>query len=164
MQFLVCVMVALWFVASADAAEPDGSTVNAPTITPNGGIFADSVTITLQTATFGASIFYTTDGTTPTPSSSLYTKPFTLSTTTLLKAQAFKTGSTPSAQANAWFTLDMSIGALINLAWTDNSDDETGFSIERKTETNGTYAQIATVSPDVNSYTDSGLTLGVTYC
>jgi hypothetical protein len=144
--------------------QPASAIVNPPTINPNGGNFANSVTVTLQTATSGASIFYTTNGTTPTQSSSLYTQPLTLSTTTLVKAQAFKTGSTPSTQANAWFTLDASTGALIDLAWADNSDDETGFSIERKTETNGLFAQIATVGADVNSYIDSGLTAGVTYC
>ena len=32
----------------------------------------------------------------------------------------------------------------INLTWSDNSANETGFKIERKTGSGGTYAQIAT--------------------
>jgi len=35
----------------------------------------------------------------------------------------------------------------INLAWADNSSNETGFKIERKTGSGGTYSQIATVGP-----------------
>jgi len=51
----------------------------------------------------------------------------------------------------------------INLSWTDNSSDETGFRIERKTGSGGTYAQIATVSSGVTSYSNMGLTASTTY-
>ena len=51
----------------------------------------------------------------------------------------------------------------INLLWTDNSSDETGFKIERKTGAGGTYAQIATVGASVTSYSNTGLTPGTTY-
>src|SRR5262249_46932557 len=46
--------------------------VTAPAINPKGGTFVDSITVALQTSTSGASIYYTTDGTTPTQSSKLY--------------------------------------------------------------------------------------------
>jgi hypothetical protein len=52
----------------------------------------------------------------------------------------------------------------LQLSWTDNSTNEDGFTIERKTGTTGTYAQITTVGADVTSYTDSGLIDGATYC
>ena len=51
----------------------------------------------------------------------------------------------------------------INLSWTDNSTNETGFKIERKTGSGGTYAQIATTGADVTTYNDTGLTEGTTY-
>jgi hypothetical protein len=51
----------------------------------------------------------------------------------------------------------------INLAWQDNSTDETGFRIERKTGAGGTYGEIATVGMNVQSYPDSGLTPSTTY-
>jgi transcriptional regulator CtsR len=45
----------------------------------------------------------------------------------------------------------------INLAWTDNSANEVGFKIERKTGAAGAYAEIATVGANVASYSDNGL-------
>ena len=52
----------------------------------------------------------------------------------------------------------------LQVSWSDNSTNEDGFKIERKTGTTGTYAQIATVGVNVTSYTDSSLVDGATYC
>jgi hypothetical protein len=52
----------------------------------------------------------------------------------------------------------------LQLSWADNSTNEDGFKIERKTGTTGTYAQIATVGANVTSYTDAALVAGATYC
>ena len=54
--------------------------------------------------------------------------------------------------------------ASFQISWTDNSQDEDGFSIERKLQSNGTYAVIATVGPNVTSYTDSSLANSTAYC
>ena len=54
--------------------------------------------------------------------------------------------------------------ASMSLNWADNSSNESGFRIERKTGSNGTYAQIATVAVNVRSYVDSSVTAGTTYC
>jgi hypothetical protein len=52
----------------------------------------------------------------------------------------------------------------LQLAWSDNSNNEAGFKIERKTGTSGNYAEIITLGINVTSYTDSSLTDGATYC
>jgi len=51
----------------------------------------------------------------------------------------------------------------INLSWQDNSGDESGFRIERKTGASGTYAQIATTSTNIATYSDTGLSPSTTY-
>jgi hypothetical protein len=51
----------------------------------------------------------------------------------------------------------------VNLSWTDNSGDEAGFRIERKTGTGGTYAQIAAVGANVTGYADTGRSASTTY-
>lgn len=58
-----------------------------------------------------------------------------------------------------------SISAVqINLSWTDNSSDEDGFKIERKTGTGGTFSEIAQVNSNVTSYNNTGLQGGTQYC
>ena len=50
----------------------------------------------------------------------------------------------------------------INLSWTDNSTNETGFKIERKTGT-GSYAVLVTTAANNTTYTDVGLIPSTTY-
>ncbi|HYT11040.1 MAG TPA: DNRLRE domain-containing protein, partial [Mycobacteriales bacterium] len=52
--------------------------------------------------------------------------------------------------------------STLQLAWPDNSSNEAGFAIERKTG-NASYSQIATVGTNITSYTDPGLSPGTTY-
>ncbi len=51
----------------------------------------------------------------------------------------------------------------VNLFWRDNSNNETGFQIERKTGSLGTWSQIATVGTGTSSYQVTGLSAGTTY-
>ena len=51
----------------------------------------------------------------------------------------------------------------IDLAWADNSSDETGFQVERKTGSAGSYTTIATSAANAVAYSDSGLTQQTTY-
>lgn len=50
----------------------------------------------------------------------------------------------------------------INLAWTDNANDEDGFKIERKTGS-GAFTEIASVAPNVKTYQDNGLSQDIEY-
>ncbi len=74
----------------------------------------------------------------------------------------FKTavGPPPNAPSNLVATPISS--SQINLTWQDNSSDETGFKIERKTGS-GSYSQIATVGANVASYSNTYLSAGTTY-
>src|SRR5882672_1062330 len=47
-------------------------------------------------------------------------------------------------------------GTRIDLQWTDNAYNESGFIVERRI--NGVYTPIATVAANVTSYSDAGLT------
>lgn len=51
----------------------------------------------------------------------------------------------------------------ITLSWIDYSRNEEGFKIERKTKPSDTYAPLAKVGADVNTYQDKGLATETTY-
>ena len=63
------------------------ATVATPVL-PAAGKFTDSKTIEISCETEGAAIYYTTDGSEPTPNSTEYTEPFMISETTTVKAIA----------------------------------------------------------------------------
>jgi transcriptional regulator CtsR len=84
------------------------------------------------------------------------------STSSWSSSRYFKTavGPPPNAPSNLVATPISS--SQINLTWQDNSSDETGFKIERKTGS-GSYFQIATVGANVTSYSNTLLSAGTTY-
>jgi fibronectin type 3 domain-containing protein len=51
----------------------------------------------------------------------------------------------------------------IDLAWQDNSNNETGFKVFRKTSSIGTFNLVTTLPPSSTSYQDTGLTPGTQY-
>jgi hypothetical protein len=66
-------------------------------------------------------------------------------------------GTTPLATPTAATATAVS-SSQINITWVDNSSSETGYKIERKKLASGTFAQIAQVGANVQSYSDtSGL-------
>jgi hypothetical protein len=79
--------------------------VATPVFSPPGGTFSSAVSVTITTSTPGASIYYTTDGSTPTTSSTLYTGPVSVTQTTTVKAMATAAGMTNSAVATATYTI-----------------------------------------------------------
>jgi len=76
-----------------------------PTFSPAAGTYASAQAVTISDATAGATIYYTTNGTTPTTSSTMYAGPITVSSTETLNAIAVATGSTMSAVGTAGYTI-----------------------------------------------------------
>ena len=80
-------------------------TVATPTFTPNGvSGFTGTQSVIISCTTASAKIYYTTDGTTPTTTSTEYTTALSLTSTTTVKAIAVKAGMNDSAIATATFT------------------------------------------------------------
>jgi hypothetical protein len=81
-----------------------GAWVTAPVISPNGGVFTNSVNVTMSTSTPGAQIHYTIDGSAPTSDSPIYTTPIVLTNSANVRAFAGKSSSVDSAQVTAFFS------------------------------------------------------------
>jgi M6 family metalloprotease-like protein len=88
------------------------NTVATPTFNhPSGTVYAP-FTVEIATTTTGASIYYTTDGSVPSESSTLYTTPINITATTTLKAKAFKAGMTSSFVASAVYTFPVQVNTI----------------------------------------------------
>ncbi len=75
-------------------------TVATPTITPSSAEFTAPINVSISTATAGAEVRYTTDGTEPTKTSPLFNTAFIVAKDTTVKAKAFKTNLIDSATAS----------------------------------------------------------------
>src|SRR5262249_4386448 len=106
----------------------------------NGG-----VTIAMQTATTGAQIYYTTDGSTPTQSSTLYNGSTTVTTTKTIKAKAFKNGYNGSGETDPTFVINQP------------------FSFSLTNSGNQSVVAGASVTNTVSSTLDSGISQTVSF-
>jgi hypothetical protein len=112
-NFFVRVLFGLLFLA-ASAAVAHASTVATPAFSPVAGTYTSAQTVTISSTTSGASIRYTTDGSTPSATAgNLYSGPLALGSTTTLKAIAYKTGFTNSAVKSGTYTI-----VLTTRSWT----------------------------------------------
>ncbi len=95
-----------------------------PTFAPASGTsFSSTLSVSIADTTAGAAIYYTTDGSTPTTGSQLYSAPFTISASTTVKAIATASGFSQSAQGSASYTYSpVTSGAPV-------SDEFTGTSL-----------------------------------
>ena len=88
----------------------------APTANPDPGAVLRGTQIALSTATSGATICYTTDGSEPTESSMVYSSPITITSETIIKAKAFINGKLPSETATFNYTIALAAAPNANPA------------------------------------------------
>jgi LysM repeat protein len=91
--------------ATASAAYTIAPVLPTPTFSLAPGTYTTLQTVTISDATAGTTIYYTTNGTTPTTSSSVYSGAITVSATETLEAIAVKTAYTNSATASAAYAI-----------------------------------------------------------
>ena len=102
--------------------------VVAPQMSPGGGTYGTGQSVSLSTTTSGASIRYTTDGSEPTESSTLYSSTLNVDTSMTLRAKAFKTNWVDSSTTTAVYT--MSFGSLTAPVFTPTPPDTHESSVE----------------------------------
>jgi glycosidase len=78
-----------------------------PAFSVSAGSYTTLQSVALSDSTGGASIYYTTDGTTPSTSSTLYAAPIPLAATTTLEALATASGYNNSSVAMAKYTIQL---------------------------------------------------------
>ncbi len=76
-----------------------------PTFSPAAGSYTTTQTVTISDSTSGATIYYTTNGSTPTTGSTKYTAPITVAGNTVINAIAVLSGLTNSNVASASYTI-----------------------------------------------------------
>jgi hypothetical protein len=81
-------------------------TLTLPTITPAGGVFSAPVQVLITTVPADAEVRFTLDGTEPDQSSTRYSGPFVVETSTQVRARAYKPGYNESGIAGAAFVVE----------------------------------------------------------
>jgi hypothetical protein len=82
-----------------------GTVAATPTFSPTPGTYTSTQSVSISDTTPSEAIYYTTNGTTPTTSSSLYNGPITVSASETIEAVATASGYSPSAVALAPYTI-----------------------------------------------------------
>ena len=82
-----------------------------PAFSPGAGTYTSAQTVTISDTTPGATIYYTTDGSTPTVNSAKYSGAISVSTPETLEAIATATGYLPSAVGSAFYNFGTSPAA-----------------------------------------------------
>jgi alpha-tubulin suppressor-like RCC1 family protein len=92
-----------------------------PKFNPEPGIYPNGQSVTITTPDFGATIYYTTDGSTPTTASNQYAGSINVSATTILKAIAVRSGQTSTVAFAPY-----AIGNYTVRSWGNNTYGQLG--------------------------------------
>lgn len=137
------------------AAPEGGAVVTLASSNPGVATVPASVTVPAGSATGSFTVT-----TSPVTSATQVVISATFSGTTLTATLAVTSAGVPVAP-NSLVAGGVS-GTQINLLWSDNSADEVGFELERKTGS-GAFQRVATTGTNIAFYSDTGLTAGTTY-
>ena len=158
---------ALW-LGSLNGQTSPYSFTGTPTVNNNflqGATSRNSSAMTLQAGVYPIAIAYFQQGggysmtiqwKTPSSGGSFVTIP-----NSAFSETAAVNGTVPAYPTNETATA-LSYNS-IKLAWTDNSNNETGFEVYRSTSSNGAYGIVGTTKAGATSYVDSGLQAATTY-
>jgi len=122
-----------------------------PVITPSTNLFNSPQNVSISSATNGATIYYTTDGTVPSLSSNVYSTPIAVSQTTTIKALAANAGMENSRIATEIINIPIQVNSLSAL-----------FTVLPTVGTNPQYYEYNGNAIVTSSYTTSYTSSGVT--
>ncbi len=135
------------------------ATTATPTFTVAEGEYDEVKNVELSCATDGATIYYTTNGDTPTSSSTEYTGGISITETTTLKAIAVK-DEVASAVASATYTMNRPAAPTFDVA---AFVFDAAFDVHLSTETDGATIYYttdgSTPTNSSNEYTDKGISI-----
>lgn len=138
----------LKLVITCEGSGGSSTTCAPPTFNPVAGSYEGTQNVTI-TSTDGATIYYTTDGTVPSTSSSVYSAPIAVSADMTIKAYAVKNGLTDSDVAEAAYTITKGPDVTLDLI-----DGNWGFPTSSSTKT--TSYTNSTTSYQVGCYASNG--------
>jgi RHS repeat-associated protein len=139
------------------------TTVVTPTFSPAAGTYNNNQSVTISTTTQGTTIYYTTNGNTPSCSGTQYTAPVTVSVTETIKAIGCKSGYTNSSVGSATYTMVVANPTFSPVAGTYNNNQTVTIS----TTTSGasiryTTDGTTTPSPTVGTLYSGAITVSAT--
>jgi uncharacterized repeat protein (TIGR03803 family) len=158
------------FSGASTSAPPDWSLPiipipGTPTITPNGGTYTSVQNVTLSDSDATANLYYTTDGTTPTSSSTLYTGPFTVAASETVQAIAIESNRLTSSVASASFTLSGISAPAVSLTPISTTySSTTGVTITAASNNNGSVVTFGTTSPADGTFSPTTCTIASGVC
>jgi Legume lectin domain/Chitobiase/beta-hexosaminidase C-terminal domain len=127
-------------------------TTSAPVASPPPGQYSSPQSITLTSATAGAVIYYTLDGSTPATASTIYSAPITVGNgTTTVKAMAIASGELESPVTTATYVITSTSSPTINFA--SGFPSATGLALNSSATVTGNVLQLTnTVNQASSAY------------
>jgi Chitobiase/beta-hexosaminidase C-terminal domain len=146
--------------AVASAAYTINLPVNPPTFSPAAGSYTSAQSVTISDTTTGATIYYTTDGSAPTTSSTVYSAPIAVSATETLNAIA-ALGSDTSSVVTAAYTIN--VGPTLSGTVMSGTLPVDGATVQMYAAGNTGYASAATLVTSTAATTGSDGSFTLSY-